>query len=135
MVKHDLIQMVLHFFRTEHIIPSLNNTFITMIPKGRGSTNLGDYRPISCIGTPYKRIAKILSARLGEILPKFISANQTGFLKGRRISDNIGLAHEFSLGFNRKNSSKRAIISLDFRKTFDSIRWDAILVTLGIHRV
>lgn len=112
----------MQFFRNQRFIPSLNCTHITMILKVKGLTRLEDYRPISCVGVPYKIISRIITGRLMEIIPNLISANQTGFLRSRRINDNIGLAHEFLLGFNRKSVGKRAMITLDFRKAFDVVR-------------
>lgn len=60
------------------------------------------------------------------VLPELISVNQTAFIRGRRISDAIGLAQEFTQSFNCKSTSKRACITIDFAKAFDTLRWDVI---------
>lgn len=96
-IKHDLSAEISTFFTRRRMIKSLNHTLLILIPKKDASTCLEDYRPISCVDVPYKVIAKILAKRMLLVLPDMISRNQCVFLKGRHISDNIGLAHEFML--------------------------------------
>lgn len=72
------------------------------------------------------RFSKILATRLMVVLSRIISPNQTIFIKGRRITDAIGLAQEFTQSFNCKSTSRRACITTDFAKAFDTLRWEAI---------
>lgn len=53
-----------------------------------------EFRPISCCNVVYKCMTKILANRVSVALPSLISFSQSAFLKGRRIHDNILLAHE-----------------------------------------
>ena len=55
------------------------------------STNITDL-------TSYKCIAKFLANRLKLIMPDIIDQNQSVFVKGRSISDNILLAQELFRG-------------------------------------
>lgn len=56
-----------------------------------------------------------------------IAQNQTTFIKSRRIyTYAIGLAQEFTQSFNCKSTSRRACVTIDFSKAFDTLRWDAI---------
>lgn len=83
---------------------------------------------------PYKVISKILASRLAIVLLDFISKNKTGFLQSKQINDNVGLAHEFPIGFNNVRTSCRACISLDFKKAFNMIKWDVmdqVLLMMG----
>lgn len=70
-------------------------------------------------------MAKILANRLSLVLENLISPNQTAFLGGRRICDNVSLAQEFILDFNNKFMS-RARESTNLKKAFDTIHWDSI---------
>lgn len=65
------------------------------------------------------------SHSLVAILPSLISPNQTAFLKGRRISDNVGLCREFMIGFNHKGDSYKACISLDFKSAMEKMGIDS----------
>lgn len=67
---------------------------------------------------------------MNEVANLLVSPNQTAFMKGRVISDNTLLADEMLQGFGRKRTPKRCRLSVDLKKTFDTIRWDAILETL-----
>lgn len=51
-------------------------------------------------------------------------------MKGRKIADNLILAQEFTMGFKDKSFSARAMISIDFGKAFDCLRWDGIEVIM-----
>lgn len=139
MVKHhwstmreDITAAILHFFNTRRMLRSLNLASLTLIPKIQNPERLEDYRPISCLGVIYKIFSKILTTRLMNILPTTINTNQTTFIRGRRISDAMGLAQEFTQGFNCRNTSRRACITIDFTKAFDTIRWDAIEVVMEL---
>ncbi|XP_057452728.1 uncharacterized protein LOC130744569 [Lotus japonicus] len=46
------------------LVRGLNSTFIALIPKGGEQEQISDYRPISLIGSIYKLLSKVLSARL-----------------------------------------------------------------------
>lgn len=69
----------------------------------------------------YKVIANVLSNRLKVILPWIISENQSAFVPGRNISDNVLVAFEL-LHFTKQK--KRGLegnvaLKLDVSKTYD----------------
>ena len=47
---------------------SLNVTFIALVPKKNGASNIRDFRLISLVGSVYKILAKVLANRLKEVL-------------------------------------------------------------------
>ncbi|XP_028122358.1 uncharacterized protein LOC114319532 [Camellia sinensis] len=83
---------------------------------------LGDYRPISLVGSVYKVLAKVLASRLKGVLPHIISTAQSAFIGGRNILDGILIANEIVDGW-RKSKMRGVIIKLDFEKAFDSVNW------------
>lgn len=136
-MKNAIVAAVLHFFRTRRMLKSLNHAILTLIPKKNMSERLEDYHLISCLGVPYKILSKLLVAHLMNILSGMIKPNQTTFIRSRRITDAIGLAQEFTQAFNCKSTSRRACITIDFSKAFDTLRWDAIesaMELLGIDK-
>lgn len=78
------------------------------------------YRPISLLCSDVKILAKALAARLNKIISKLIHTDQTGFrstsTNTRRVYLNMQLPIE--------NSGKRAVLSLDAAKAFDSLEWN-----------
>jgi len=71
-----------------------NKGLITLIPKSGDHAKIGNWRPITLLGSLYKILAKTLARRLQDLLPNVIRPSQTGFVKGRSILDNTFLAQE-----------------------------------------
>lgn len=120
----------MEFFSSGQILKQWNWTTITLIPKIVNAERVTDFRPISCCNILYKVISKILARRLEKILPDMISPNQSAFVKGRLLIENMLLASELMQGFNQKHISRRGVLKVDLRKTFDSLSWNFILQVL-----
>lgn len=88
-VGKDVTEGVLEFFASGKILKALNSTIITVIPKNKHVDTVGDYRPTACCNTVYKVISKVLCNMLKLILPWIISENQSAFVVGRTIVQNI----------------------------------------------
>lgn len=86
-LKDDVIKAVKSFFTSGTLLKQLNHTFLSLIPKLKEASSLGDFRPISCCNVSYKIIAKVLSNRLKVVIKELISPNQHAFLEGRNIGD------------------------------------------------
>jgi hypothetical protein len=111
------------------IAGGLNSTFLVMIPKENNPHSFNDYRPIALCNLIYKVIAKVISNRIKPYLGKSLSERQLGFLKGRRIQDAIGAAHECIHSIKQKNQ-KTLILKLDLKKYFDCIDWEFLRLIL-----
>ncbi|KAH9706368.1 hypothetical protein KPL70_012184 [Citrus sinensis] len=60
-------------------------------------TSLKMFRPISLCTVPYKTVTKIITNRLQAFLPNLIGPQQTSFVPGRHITENIVIAQEETL--------------------------------------
>ena len=89
-----------------------------------------EYRPIACCNFLYKVISKILASRLKEILPEAIELNQTAFIKGRLLLENVLLATELVSGYHKTSNFNRVAIKFDISKAFDMVRWSFITSVL-----
>ncbi|KAA0049769.1 non-LTR retroelement reverse transcriptase-like protein [Cucumis melo var. makuwa] len=133
-VGEDFCDAVLHFFETCYLPVGVNATAITLIPKHNGAKRLEDFRPISCCNVLYKCISKILVDRLHVWLPSFISSNQSAFILGRSIIENILLCQELVGGYHLNSGKPRCTLKVDLQKAYDSVNWNflfGLLIAIG----
>ena len=93
-VGDDVVATVLSCLQSGVIPPSINYTFITLIPKVKSPTKVTNYRPISLCNILYKIVSKVIANRLKYILPNIISESQNAFQTDKAVSDNILVAFE-----------------------------------------
>lgn len=89
-----------------------------------------DYRPIACCNLLYKVISKILARRLKEILPEAIEPNQSAFIKGCLLIENVLLASKLVNGYHKTSASSHCAIKFDIAKAFDTVKWSFIVSVL-----
>ena len=107
--------------RTMHwLLPSLNATFITLIPKEDHLSTLEKFRPISLCNVIYKIISNVITNRLKPLLPLLILQEQLGYVEGRQILDGIILTHEIILSF-KNNKQVGMLLKIDLSKAFDKL--------------
>ncbi|WZY72874.1 hypothetical protein YC2023_005114 [Brassica napus] len=129
-VGPEVTDAVQEFFRSGSLLKQWNAANLVLIPKIPNASTPSQFRPISCLNTVYKVIAKLLASRLKEILPQMISKSQSAFLPGRLLAENVLLATDLVNGYNTANISPRGMLKVDLRKAFDSVRWDFIVASL-----
>ena len=88
-IGEDVTTDIRSFFETSTLNRRQNETHVRLIPKVKGPQKVSDYRPIALCSTHYKIIAKVLTKRLKPILSSLISPQQSAFVAGRAISDNV----------------------------------------------
>lgn len=69
-------------------LANLNSTNIFLFPKIDVPIIMRDLRPILC-NVLYKIISKVLANRLRKVLSKCTSQEQSSFVEGRSILDNV----------------------------------------------
>lgn len=92
---------------------------ISLIPKkSKDKTILENLRPISLLNVDYKILTKVIAKRIENVLPTLINLDQTGYVKGRYIGENIRLIYDL-IHYTDKTNQKGIAIFLDFKKAFD----------------
>ncbi|GJT87228.1 RNA-directed DNA polymerase, eukaryota, reverse transcriptase zinc-binding domain protein [Tanacetum coccineum] len=108
----------------------VNATLITLVPKTQQPNRVSDYRPIACCNVIYKCISKIITNRLQGCLEKLMNLNQSAFVPGRLIQDNILITQELLKGYNRQKGPQRCALKIDIAKAYDTENWSFLKRTL-----
>lgn len=79
----------------------------------------------------HKIISKTPTNQLKEVIGDLILENQSAFLRGRLINDNILLAHElFHHMETHKTKSSFMALQLDMSKAFNRVEWSYIIAIM-----
>ena len=135
-LEKDLVPAVLDFLNGGELPTGLNDTSITLIPKVRHPQSITQYRPISLCPVPYKIAAKAITNRLKPWMDSIVGEEQSAFVRGRLITDNVLVAFESIHSMKRRKKGKNfsCAIKLDMMKAYDRVEWhylEAMLLRLG----
>ncbi|KAL3681238.1 hypothetical protein R1sor_024194 [Riccia sorocarpa] len=121
--------MLAAFWEDEQLTGAEKKGVIKLLAKNDEKCKLENWRPITLLGITYKLASKIIADRLKPLLPGLVSGQQTGFIPGRTIFDNIltlKLGEEWTVA-----SGQNAIfLKLDFVKAYDHVRHGFLWETL-----
>ena len=105
---------------------------ISLLPKEDANLlKLPNWRPITLLNVDYKIASKVIATRFEKVLDLLISPDQTGFLKGRYIGQNIRLVNDVVKQTKIPNIPG-ILVQLDFCKAFDTIEWSFIKRSLAL---
>ena len=117
----DTCAAIHEFFNYGKMIGELKKTLISLIHKCKTPAKVADYMPISCCNVVYKGISKIITNRLKVVLNELMDSNQSAFIPGRQINDNILLAQEFMVGYNWGHKTRNCAFNIDIQKAYDTV--------------
>lgn len=125
---------VLHEAITLERLPdSMRQAVLVLLHKKGDPSSCSNYRPLSMLCADTKILAKVLALRLEVATPLLVHPDQTGFVKGRNIHDNVILVRSI-INYCNKHNIAGVMLSLDEEKAFDRLLWDfrdRALVKLG----
>ena len=125
-IKFLLLEVFNECFKVKRIFPSGRNGVISLIPKKKRDLRwIKNWRPIILLCADYKLLAKVVSNRTKETLQRIIHPDQTAFLKGRNISDNIRKVID-TVQYADQKKLNILLISLDFEKAFDRVSYESL---------
>lgn len=108
------------------MVYSLLNLTIQTLSSSQNNNNpisIKDFRPISLCNIRYKIISKTLANRLKPLFQKCISEEQSTFVEGRSILDNVLIAFDIIHHIRSKSRGKQGEVALkiDISKAFDHV--------------
>jgi len=119
----DLVRNLNHAYGKGELSISQRRGVMTLLPKDESSLlDLKNWRLITLLNVDYKIAAKAIATRMETTLPFLIHTDQTGFIKGRYIEENIRLMCDL-LEQTKTDKSSGILLSIDFRKAFDTLEW------------
>ncbi|OMO67492.1 reverse transcriptase [Corchorus capsularis] len=135
-VQEDICNMVKNFFRSGKILKEINCTEIVLIPKVKSPESVTQFRPISLCNYIYKIISKLMVNRMKQFMGSLVTEEQSAFVEGRQIHDNVLVAQEVFhyLRVKKRGGSYDVAIKIDMSKAYDRVEWDflyALLLKLG----
>lgn len=110
-------------YKSQISIEGVNETFITLIPEVKSALKVGEFKPISLCKVIYKIVVKSLANRLKKLLPANISPQQSAFIPGRLIFDNLLISSKIlhSLGSRVKEKATFMALKMYMSKAYDRI--------------
>jgi hypothetical protein len=135
-VGEEVTKAVLEVLNGSLVDAGINATFICLIPKMTSPSKVSDFRPISLCNVIYKLIAKVIANRLKRVLPDLISKEQSAFIPGRIITNNVLVAFEtlHTMDTRLKGKEGYMAVKLDMSKAYDRLEWsfvEGVLRKLG----
>jgi hypothetical protein len=137
LVGPDISTAALSFLNSGEMAEVVNSTIPILIPKVKDPQDLTHFRPISLCNVLYKIYSKVIANRLRTVLNELISEEQSAFVPGRLITDNVLVAYECIHYLKQKKGKVGACaVKLDMAKAYDRVEWSylqAVLSKMGCH--
>lgn len=124
-MEEDVCVAMLNILNYNGMISFLNSTLIALIRKKCRPAFVNEFQPISLCNIVYKLISKVLINTMKPYMHSIILNNQSTFILGRFIIDNIMIAHELlhTMKQNKKGRSETMEIKIDMLKAYDRVEW------------
>ena len=124
-----LINTIITKVMNNKIMPnSLPEGLVIFLPKnGKDPEKINAWRPLTMLNTIYKICSGIIASRADKIIESVIHRQQYGFVKKRQAADLVELLNHV---IKEKNEENIAVVGMDFRGAFDTVKHEAIIRAL-----
>ncbi|XP_043694642.1 uncharacterized protein LOC122645400 [Telopea speciosissima] len=99
-IGDDICRAIWDFFDNLNLLDQLKLSRLTLVPKGVTQSTFSDFRPIVVSSLVYRFIFKLLANRMKLVINKLVDYNQSAFVEGRYIAENVLLCQELLNGYH-----------------------------------
>ena len=125
-ISDTLIKALNYGYEVGQLSVTQRRGVIKLLPKKDTIPHfIKNWRPISLLNCDYKIATKAIANRIKKVIPNVINQDQTGFIKGRFIGENIRLIDSL-IKYSVDRNIPGLLLFLDFEKAFDTLEWHFI---------
>ncbi|KAL3687986.1 hypothetical protein R1sor_014295 [Riccia sorocarpa] len=128
-IREECVEMVRSFWTRKSLLHKDSRGCIKLLAKNDERHLIKNWRPITLMSCTYKLISKLIANRLKPLLPNLIDTEQSGFVPGRKIDNNI-LTLRLAEEWGKMSGETNLFVKLDFTKAFDRISFTFLWHTL-----
>ena len=123
-IAQILVECFNESFAKGEMSSSQRQAVITFIEKkDQDRCDLKTWRLISLLNVDAKIASKVIAERMKRLLPGLIHDNQSGYIPGRWIGENIRSILDI-MHYRQAKKFPGLLLFIDFEKAFDSLEWD-----------
>ena len=110
---------------------ALKSSITILLPKkNKDRSKVSSLRPISLLNVVYKLLTKALTIRVCHVIEQIIYPDQTGFIKGRYIGENVRLIAD-TLKAATTNRKRGMVVFCDWKQAYDTVNWKFVKQALA----
>jgi len=129
-IKGIFFETINEIERTKSLSLTQCQGIVSLLPKpNKDLLLLKNWRPLTLMNVDYKIITGCIAKRIKKVLNTLISHEQTGFVPGRYIGENIFKLTSL-IEYCKLEHIDGMLVQIDFEKAFDTIDWQFIEYTL-----
>ena len=130
-INKEMTESFNFVFQSRKLSITQRRGIISLIPqKCKDKTMLENLQPISLLNVEYKIVTKAIAKRLEKVLPSIINPDQTGYVKGHYIGENVRLIQDI-IEHTNLTGKKGSLCFLILKKAFNSTEWPYLKATIN----
>ena len=123
-IKHMVLKSIAYAFNKGSLSSTQKLGILTLIPKkDKDRLFLKNWRPLTLLTTDFKILTKTLAMNMTKVLPSIINHDQSAYLKGRYIGENIRTITDI-IEYCKFKKLTAILLLIDFEKAFDTVKWN-----------
>lgn len=128
-VETMVYELIEEIWEKEEMPRSWRDAIICPIHKKGDQTNCNNYRGIALLNVTYKVLATCIKNRLNQYADKILGEYQSGFRRGRSVTDQIYVLREIQ-SISHEHKLPTHLLFVDFKQAYDSVDRTQLYIAL-----